>query len=368
MKLSFEDRQVRLRAESTIQLEWPFGRTPVCSLILCALLLLTGELLARSQFFKAHVIAADWGSIHNQFETQLGRLETIVANTGSIDCIFVGSSMVWHAFDPGTFSQAYNEETGREMNCFNFGVDGGVASTAGVLAPILVQEYHPRFLVFGTDARDYAVPFDASDVTVQLDSPWVRYRQSDFTVRGWLYEHAHLSRAWESLGHLVRLQKTYLAVRSASSLDNSDYGFRPLDTVVDVATSPLEHLDLQAVSYYRDLLSNYQIVPENVQGLQEIVALKDENTVVIVVEMPIPETYLDFFGRGAEDYQLFVNTVQEVANTSQVPFWMIGPSQLVPADGWADYTHVNTKGATLFSRWLAESMAQIADGRLNVDE
>jgi hypothetical protein len=218
----------------TLSLWPPLGRTMLLSLLLLVPLLGTAELLVRSRFFKAHVIANDWGSIHNQFETQLGRLETVAANFGSIDCIFVGSSMVWHAFDPGEFTRVYAEETGRDMKCFNFGVDGGVAATAGVLAPILVQDYQPRYLIFGTDARDYAVPIDSADVTVQLDSPWVRYRQGEFTIRGWLYEHAHLSRAWESLGHLVRLQKTHLAVRSASSLDDGDYGFRPYDTVADV--------------------------------------------------------------------------------------------------------------------------------------
>lgn len=349
--------------ERTLCLGQPLGRTILFSVLLLIPLLGTAELLTRSRFFKSHVIANDWGSIHNQFETQLGRLETVAANTGSIDCIFVGSSMVWHAFDPGTFSRVYNEETGREMRCFNFGIDGGVASTAGVFAPILVQDYQPRYLLFGTDARDYAVPFDAPDVTVQLDTPWVRYRQRDFTVRGWLYEHVHLSRAWESLGHLVRLQKTYLAVRSASSLDETDYGFRPFDTVADyVMISPLEHLDMEPVRYYRDLLSSYEIVPENVRGLQAIVALRDEKTEVIIVEMPIPETYLDFFGRGEEDYQLFVSTVQEVASTHDVPFWQTRPIQMIPTDGWMDYTHLNTKGAALFSQWLARNVAQMAAG------
>jgi hypothetical protein len=348
----------------TLYLAQPLGRTILFSLLLLVPLLGTAELLARSQFFKSHVIANDWGSIHNQFETQLGRLETVAANTGSIDCIFVGSSMVWHAFDPGEFSRVYAEETAREMKCFNFGVDGGVAATAGILAPILVQDYQPRYLIFGTDARDYAVPVDAADVTVQLDSPWIRHRQGEFTIRGWLYEHAHLSRAWESLGHLVRLQKTHLAVRSASNLDDGDYGFRPYDTVADyVMTSPLEHLDMEPVRYYRDLLSSFEIVPENVRGLQAIVGLKDEQTAVIIVEMPIPETYLDFFGQGEDDYQLFVSTVQEVANEHDVPFWQTRYLQMIPADGWMDYTHVNTKGSCLFTVWLTKRIAEMVATR-----
>jgi hypothetical protein len=54
---------------------------------------------------------------------------------------------------------------------------------------------------------------------------------------------------------------------------------------------------MQPVRYYRDLLSSFEIVPENVRGLKAIVTLKDEQTAVIIVEMPIPETYLDFFGQ-----------------------------------------------------------------------
>ena len=354
MRLNISD------STATVRFNHVRSTTPAYTIVLLVLLVGASELLVRTKFFRSHIIATDWGSAHNQFETQLGRLQTVVANTGSIDCIFMGSSMVWHAFDPGEFSRVYNEETGREMKCFNFGVDGGVAATAGVLAPILVQDYQPRYLIFGTDARDYAVRFDATDVTVQLDTSWVRYRQGDITLRGWLYEHAHFSRAWESLGHLVRFQKTHLAVRGASTLDSSHYGFRPLDAVADyVMMSPLEHLDMPPVRYYHDLLSSYRIVPENVRGLKAIVALQDEKTKVIIVEMPVPETYLDFFGQGEEDYQLFISTVQGVANAHDVPFWLTRPLQMIPADGWMDYTHLNTKGARLFSRWLAENMAEV---------
>lgn len=341
-------------ARPTLRLERPFGQTFLLSLILLAVLVGAAELVVRHRRFRAYVVANDRGSAHNQFEVQLGRLENVAAFRGSIDCIFLGNSMVWRGFDPEAFTRAFQEETGRELRCFNFGVDGMPASSAGVLASILVQDFQPRYLIYGTDARDFAVPVDARDAGVLLDSPWLRYRQGHFSLSGWIYEHVHFYRYRQSLGHLLRLEKTYLFVSGAERTKGDTYGFTGDDTVgAYVSSSPLQHLDLGPVQYYRSILSDYRILPEDVRGLQQIAGLSGEKTQVFIVEMPIPETYLEFFGNGEQDYQSFLSAVQEVAAASQIPFWQTRPLQLIPIDGWVDYSHLNTKGARIFSRWFA---------------
>jgi hypothetical protein len=327
-----------------------------------ALLFAGSEVVARSQIFKAHVIASDRGSAHDQFELQLGRLETIVAIEGGVDCIFLGNSMVWRGFDPEVFASAYSDQTGHSMRCFNFGVDGMPASSAGALASILIQDYRPQLLIYGTDARDYAVTAETRDAAVLLDTPWLRYRRGQFSPGGWLYEHIHFSRYRQSLGHLLRLEKTYLFVSSPRALNKDSYGFTADESVGSyVSSSPREHVDLRTVRYYFSVLSDYRILPENVRGLQEVASYNSPDTEVVIVEMPVPETYMDFFGNGEGDYQQFLSQVQTIAAAHDVPFQQTSALQLIPLDGWVDYSHLNTKGAGIFSRWLGEQLGTMTD-------
>ena len=56
---------------------------------------LIGELVARSTYFRASVQAPSYGVNHGQFELQLARLVAVVAQKGPVDCLFLGSSLVW---------------------------------------------------------------------------------------------------------------------------------------------------------------------------------------------------------------------------------------------------------------------------------
>lgn len=351
-------RRVR-QTERTLRLERPFGATLLLSLVLLVFVLGSVELIARSRYFKAHVTSIDIGSAHGQFELQRGRLEMVVADGGPIECIFLGNSMVWNGFSPAVFARTIHRETGREMRCFNFGVDGMPPSGAAAIASVLVEDYHPRYLIYGTDARDYAVPPDARDAVVLLETPWLRYRRGEFSVNGWLYEHVHFLRYRETLGYLLRLEKLYLVERNAMGLNSGAYGFGPSEVVADhVHTSPLGHQDIASVRYYLGLLSDYTIHPENVQALEEIAALNGDGTQVILVEMPIPETYLDFFGQGEEDYDHFVDLLTETAQARNIPFLRRPPAKALPENGWSDYSHLNVSGARIFSHWLGRKLAR----------
>ena len=98
------------------------------------------------------------GSRHYQLGHKLALLDAAVKRNGPIDCIMLGSSMVDVGFNPESFQHAYRQATGREIHCFNFGIDASSAASAAALARILIEDYHPRFIIFGTDPRDYAIP------------------------------------------------------------------------------------------------------------------------------------------------------------------------------------------------------------------
>jgi hypothetical protein len=340
-----------------VRLQRRFGHLLLFSLLLLLLLLGLAELLARSRYFKAHVMSIDIGSRHTQFELQRGRLEMVVADGGQIECIFLGNSMVWRGFNPAVFARNLRKQTGHGLRCFNFGVEGMPAASAAEVASVLVQEYEPRYLIYGTDARDYAIAPDAPEVVALQETRWLRYRLGDFSVSGWLYEHIHLLRYAETLEHLLRLQNPSLIERDAQHLNADNYGFNADRTVErHVHTSPLAHQDISSVREDLALLSDYTIHPEHVEGLAKIVALNSASTEVIVVGMPVPESSLQFFSQGTEAYERFLALVAETAQEAHVPFVWPRPDVAVPDNGWADYSHLNRTGARAFTHWLAHRM------------
>ena len=344
--------------ERTLSIQPPFGGTLLLTMLILISLLACGEMLTRTRLFKSYFIAASRGSPHFQFELQLGRLESIIAQEGPIDCIFLGNSMVWLGFDPLVFSQAFQEKTGKELSCYNFGVDGLPVSGASAIKQYLIQKYQPKLLIYGTDARDFAVPREDRDATVILDIPWMQYHLGKFTLQGWLYENSHIYRYLETFGYLLRMEKQYLFIKNPGQYTSEDFGFRVDSRISDiVSTSPVQHLDLGPVRYYYQLLSDYKMLPENMSSLEEILNINHELTSLLVVVMPVPETYMDFFSTKPQNYQLFIEQVRDTSEKYGSSFWL-PPDNIIPQDGWADYTHLNTRGAAAFSAWLGGQVGE----------
>jgi hypothetical protein len=350
----------------TLRLELPCGHTMGLALILFSLLVALGEVLVRAHVFRAHVVADNRGGRHGQFELQLGRLETVVARDGPIDCIFLGNSMVWHSLDPEAFAQSYRRQTGQDIHCFNFGVDGLPTVAAGALASVLASEYQPALLIYGTTARDYAVGKESEDNTVLLEMSWLRYRLGQFSVRGWFYDHSRLYQYWGTLGHLLRLEKRSLLLTGYYASLKDNYGFYGHEGVGTVVSTSLDaQSEDRQIQGYFDLLSEYEMLPENLAGLEQVMVQNNGDVQVLVVEMPLQPTYLHFFGKGQQDYQRFIDTVAEMATSRAVPFWRTTQLDLIPGEGWYDYIYPNTEGAWIFSAWLGEQVGSaVLQGKL----
>jgi hypothetical protein len=326
-------------------------------MILLGLLVGLAEMLFRTNVFESHFIATRRTGRHRQFELQLGRLDSIVAREGSINCIFLGNSMVWRGFDPEAFARGYEKRVGQGMRCFNFGVDGMPVVTAGALARILVKDYHPNLLIYGTDARDYAIPRVSEDATVLLDSPWLRYRLGQFSVQGWVQEHSYLYRYQATLSQVLRFQNRYLFLTASYASNKDNYGFGgDARSKLNVTLPPDQQRDAGQVQHYFALLSDYRMLPENLSGLEQLLDQKGADLQVLIVEMPVPPTYLDFFSRGEQDYRRFIDQVNQMARVKAVQFWPTTQLWLIPEDGWVDYSHLNTTGARIFSNWLGEQL------------
>ena len=340
----------------TLQLRWPFGRTlglGLCFLVVFALL---GEWVAETNAFRTFFTHQTWDSSHVAFERQLARLDLLYQQEGKIECIFLGNSMVWRGFDPQAFQAGYRSQTGADLPCFDFGVDGMPASNAGALAQVLVEDYHPRLLIYGVDARDYAVPADSKDAKVLAEMDWLKYRLGQFSLKGWLIEHSELYRYRFALQRLLRFDYQH-TIRDGSYTNLlGRYGFDFDERAGDVATPPRRDDPRGPVQYYFGLLSGYQMLPENIYGLEQVLEQDDEVEELVVVELPVAATYMEFFGNGVADYQTYLERVKKMTLEEDGYFVESMSWGVIPADGWVDYSHLNRVGAAAFSRALGEKI------------
>jgi hypothetical protein len=315
-----------------------------------------GELFFRIDSVQARLTGPRIGSRHHQFEIQLGRLEKLVREGESIDCIFLGNSMIWLGVNPLLVNQSFKNRTGREIHCFNFGVSALPASSAGQIAPMLIQDYHPRILIYGTFARDYAIPVEAEDAYVISDTPWLKYQNGQFNLKGWLYAHSSI---FQYKGHVrdflfINYPEDVFASRNAP--DYQAYGLDPKDDIrLDVRASP----DFESAENRDPVkwLTHYEIRHENVAGLRRIVQQSNNDVQVIVLELPFYKTALEFFSNGEQDYEIYIQQVSAITAFSQVSFWRLEDQPALSPENWWDYFHLNLQGANFFSTWLGNKLA-----------
>lgn len=349
----------------TLQIKKPFGGSIWLVLFLLSILVGIAEWVTRLESFQTPLTPPKMTSRHYQLGHKLVLLDAEIKANGPIDCITVGSSMVDVGFDPNSFQDGYREISGQEIRCFNFGIDASSAASTAALVRILVEDYHPRLLIFGTDARDYAISSDDRDPAVILDTAWVKYRQGQFSLDGWLTENSYLYRYRQHIGRLVRFDfEDTLWSETQLNFPISSNGFTQISKVSTYTNDPPDPQDTSfEVTYYTSIFSSYQIFEENLVSLQRIMDYNNSDTQVIVVEMPVSDGLYYFFGNGEEDYNRYIAQVGEIAGLHQVLFLRTEPLDFIPDDGWSDYSHLNVIGAEIFSNWLGEQV-----GRLEVQK
>jgi hypothetical protein len=343
-----------------IRIKWQALYHPLLTLLFLLLLLAAGEALVRLHVFTARIMAPTLNTTHRQFEVQWQRLQDFAREKGRVDCIFLGNSMVVSGFDPLAFAAAYAAQTGEPLQCFNFGVDGIPAATAGALAKILMDQYQPRLLIYGIAARDMSVLRSDPDTTVLLDLPWLQNRLGNYNLEGWLLDHSALYRSRRLLLNLSRFTfrdtlRSYYGTETPAAY----LGYDPVTEVAaEVATPPDPQSSVHLVQYYYGLLEDYKMQQENKAGLDMLLAQQRAPGQILVLEMPVPPTYFDFFTDPAAEYGAFLDYVQNATAQRGVPFWRAAPSDLIPAAGWKDYAHMNAAGAAVFSAWLGRKVAE----------
>ncbi len=353
-----------MKQQRTIRLTHVDWKLILWTILFIVLLASVIEWLVRQDIFQTPMTTPQMGSSHYEMGQKLAYLDRQIKQNGPVDCLMVGSSMVDVGFDPEAFEKAYQEITGKNIQCFNFGLDASSAASTQAIAKILVEDYHPRLLIVGTDARDYVLPREDPDVSVILDTPWVQYRLGNFSLDGWLLEKSYFYRYRQHLNRLLRFDlKDTLVKDTFFAYELRPNGLNVISKIATDSNDPPDPNDQSyQVQYYGRIFKSYQVLDLNLEALKQTLALQSPGMQVVVVEMPVPDGYYYFFGNGSEDHGKFIQSVKTLTAMQEVPFWQTEPLNNIPDNGWSDYTHMNTTGADVFSSWLGR---QVGQGELN---
>jgi hypothetical protein len=251
---------------------------PALSLILWfVLFVIFAELILRFEPVKNYLSVPYLGSSHRQLEIQVARVKNFSESENKFNCLFIGSSMVWLGVNPEVFSDSYKNSTGEELTCFNFGVSAMPAGATAVMTEILVKEYQPKIIFFGTSARDYAIPLDAEDYKVIIETPWVQYQSGRFSIEGWLYSNSYFYSHLRNFNRLLRFDQTVFKDIGINNFDRT--GFLPRNGVIK------EENIQAALDDAQKWLADYQVLPENVDGLRNIAQHSNQNIQVVFLKL-----------------------------------------------------------------------------------
>ena len=318
-------------------------RSPTVAVAVALILavLVSAELLARTELARRWMVTPSVGTTHHSFEIKLEMIEEF-ARRGPIDCLMIGNSMVAQGINPAAVEQVYRERTGRSLRCFNFGVDSATAPTTIDLARILVAKFRPKLLVIGTSPYDFEP--GARPRTI-AHSPWLRYRKGETNFRGWLTEHSAAYRYLLTHRQWIRpdywkqmntLQRRRMYMRQD--------GFRPMPNRKKGGNFPQCRMDNRP----------------NERARRAMAALADftrDGIEVLTVEMPFVIGRNPCFKHRPARYRALAHMIAKQATAHRIPHLRSYPFDAIPDIGWWDPGHLNQVGAEHLSRWLGEQLA-----------
>ncbi|HEX3049327.1 MAG TPA: hypothetical protein VHP83_01630 [Aggregatilineaceae bacterium] len=343
-----------LRFQPTLKLTRPFGKTVILTVFILVGLVSLLEIATRLSFIQSKLPPPSIGSPNTSLEANLHVLDEL----GSFDCIFIGSSFVLQGINPAFFEKSYQKTTGETIRCYTFGVRGLTASGVEVLAPLLIERYHPRWLIYAIHPRDLATAVDESGYSQKdLDQvPWVHQQQGDFSLAGWLSEYSHFYRYyltfrnWDEQTFVYDLEDR----QNLETIFRSTRGYQVIFLTQALPLPPDTQTKLR--KYY----AAYAINPPELQSLRRLLQAPSE-TKMIMVEFPLLSQIFEDNLFLPEDYDTYAQTIQDSADLAQTLYIRVNEQLTIPDNGWKDASHLNTVGATAYSDWLGEQIGRIVN-------
>ncbi len=328
------------------------------SLLIFVLILSAFEGVARALQGKSSQPIRSIGSFHSQFETKWFKLKDYVKKNGGVDVLFMGNSMVNTGIDPDLVAQEYAAVSGEAVRVFNFGVEGMDLFTNSELAALLVEEYHPKTIIFFTEMREYGPVTDTSVPDRFKTDPWFQYKLGNPSAEAWIYDHSFAMQYFLPYRNWGRadfpdtmLKNLYRYSQTTASGYEPDHAY---GKDLDVHTDPTD----PAQKVWFDLYRDFKVNETNLDDLAGILDLHARGVQVIVTEMPVYKTFYDYFG-GEVIHQQFLTTIAEHTETHQGFYFPPVDSELIPLVGRVDNHHLNFEGAPVYSKLLGQQLGTL---------
>ena len=332
----------------SLKIKLPIGQVLLQSIIWLSLFCIAVELFARTSAGRNFFQYESYGSSHPHFDPQVIRIKARKAQDGHIDCIFLGDSQIFYGVDPSVVEQAYFDQTGKFIKCQNFGLGGLKPVTADALTRLLIKNFHPSIIIYGTDLFDYTASLSGSDASI-MSSPWVKYQLGTFSIDGWLIEN------WNSYRYYLGADR-YLLNGDENEVHIESNG-HSLKFSEKTNLSQQEQID-----YFDSILDKPEITEEQLNGLHNTLSLNADEVKIIVIETPVNPMFftLKQFSYNRKVHPDFKNILENETAQAGTELWLTQDTVQIPEDGWYDLVHLNQKGTLFFSRLLGEYLGSIS--------
>lgn len=343
-----------LVAGPTLRLTIPSGGTLLLAGAMLIFLIGSLEYLARLDSVRDVLPPPGVGADHRPFEIQLARLERLEDEGLPTDCIFLGDSSIHSAVNPSVFMPRYEAASGEPIRCFNFGVGGLTVQSAAILSKILLSDYEPRLLVYGLDIARLG-QFEDNLINNWLrTSAWVQHKQGRSNLEGWLIEHSNAYRYF--LPYRNWMRKDYMEIINQQTSEGAGvdrYGYLPRQQTMESIAEDPNPIDEPR---YFERFANFEVSKNQIKTVLQMAA-DGHQEIFVVLEMPLHRTYYSFFPRGRDDYESALVSLENALASNGVPFVATSHLDLFPDGMWINRNHLNSRGALVFSEWLAQELA-----------
>lgn len=329
----------------TLKLSLPFGRIFLQALLSLVLFSLTLELFSRTPLIDRLTLPQSYGSSHPHFEAQISRLKERIAQGEPSDCIFIGNSQVLYGVDPVIVEERVYQQTGQVIHCQNFGLGGLPPMSAAPLAKVLIKNFHPSIIIFGTGMWDYSSSNAFSTHNSLMSSPWMQYQLGSFSLDGWFYDQS------------LAFRYIFGADRALKTRD--DKGDR-INADGHATYSGQTQLTIpEQLEYFETIAERPEITPTQLDGLKQLLALNSSEVRIIVIETPFDPTFLTVKRKARLLYPDFKKMLTYQAEAAGVDLWLTQDSITFPQEDWYDLIHLNEQGSIYFSGLLGDYLAGV---------
>lgn len=333
-------------SRETLVVSKPSLRGILYFLLSIPLVILAAEIAARTPIgtrLPAPSVHAD----SFLFDAKIYRLESQLRRDGTLDCLFLGSSVANSDIDPDLVEQVYRAQTGETVHCFNLGMPAMTIDTAAAIADAAITRFHPKVVIYAILPRD--VHDAIANVDFLASADWVKFNCGVPSLDGWLvnrsyaYRYLLAWRYWLQIPNRVKME--------AETHPLTAKGYQPAQGFREPY---IENLTLTPARL-REAWSD----PSQAQSVRNFLALQQRDVKIVFLEGP---AYHEPDSSDAETWRAYdeeyLPTLIRILDENQIPFWRTQRLAIqIPKAHWYDWLHLNSDGAATFSRWLGDTLA-----------